>query len=76
MSLLQEIEQHGLADCEFNRNLLPDEITIGLHFTDIQEIDDSLTNDEARQVLQLMFRKEDWFDTETINSWIDYFKSI
>jgi hypothetical protein len=22
MSLLQEIEQHGLADCEFNRNLL------------------------------------------------------
>jgi hypothetical protein len=55
---------------------LPDEITIGLHFTDIQEIDDSLTNDEARQVLQLMFRKEDWFDTETINSWIKYFKSI
>jgi hypothetical protein len=55
---------------------LPDEITIGLHFTDIQEIDDSLTNDEARQVLQLMFRKEDWFDTETINSWIKYFKII
>ena len=24
MSLLQEIEQHGLADCEFNRNLLTD----------------------------------------------------
>ena len=22
MSLLQEIEQHGLADCEFNRNLI------------------------------------------------------
>jgi len=57
-------------------NYLPDEITIGLHFTDIQEIDDSLTNDEARQVLQLMIRKEDWFDTETINSWIHYFKSI
>jgi len=55
---------------------LPDEITIGLHFTDIQEIDSSLTNDEARQVLQLMIRKEDWFDTETINSWIHYFKSI
>lgn len=55
---------------------LPDEIIIGLHFTDIQEIDDSLTNDEARQVLQLMIRKEDWFDTETINSWIHYFKSI
>jgi hypothetical protein len=55
---------------------LPDEITIGLHFTDIQEIDNSLTNDEARQVLQLMIRKEDWFDTETINAWIHYFKSI
>jgi hypothetical protein len=25
MSLLQEIEQHGLADCEFNRNLLGDQ---------------------------------------------------
>lgn len=55
---------------------LPDEITIGLHFTDVQAIDDSLTNDEARQVLQLMIRKEDCFDTETINSWIHYFKSI
>jgi hypothetical protein len=22
MSLLQEIEQHGLADCEFNRNIM------------------------------------------------------
>ena len=55
---------------------LPDEASISLHFTDIQEIDDSLTNDEARQVLQLMIRKEDWFDTETINSWIHYFKSI
>ena len=54
---------------------LPDEITISLHFKDIQEIDDSLTNDEARQVLQLM-RREDWFDTETIKTWIDYFKSI
>jgi hypothetical protein len=55
---------------------LPDEISISLHFTDIQEVDDSLTNDEARQVLQLMIRREDWFDTETINSWIHYFKSI
>ena len=25
MSLLQEIEQHGLADCEFNRTLLGDQ---------------------------------------------------
>jgi len=54
---------------------LPDEITIGLHFTDIQAIDDSLSNDDARQVLQLMMRREDWFDSETIYSWIQYFKA-
>lgn len=51
MSLLQEIEKHGLADCEFNRTSLPDEISISWHFADIQEVDDSLTNDEARQIL-------------------------
>ena len=39
MSLLQEIEQHGLADCEFNRTLLPDEISINWHFTDIQSVE-------------------------------------
>jgi hypothetical protein len=55
---------------------LPDEISISLHFTDIQEVDDSLTNDEARQILQLMIRKEDFFDRETIDSYIHYFKSI
>lgn len=55
---------------------LPDEMTIGLHFTDVQAIDGSLTDDEARQVLQLMMRREDWFDTETIDSWIQYYKSI
>jgi hypothetical protein len=84
MSLLQEMQQHGLADCEYNRTLigdqtmtyLPDEISISLHFTDIQAIDDSLSNDDARQVLQLMMRREDWFDSETIYSWIQYFKSI
>lgn len=57
-------------------NHLPDEMTIGLHFKDIQAIDDSLTNDEARQILQLMMRREDWFDSETIDSWIQYYKAI
>lgn len=57
-------------------NYLPDEMTISLHFKDIQEIDDSLTNDEARQILQLMMRREDWFDSETIDSWIQYYKAI
>ena len=77
MSLLQEIEQHGLADCEFNRNLLPDEISINWHFTDVQEVDDSLTNDEARQVLQLIKHKHDaniGVNWEVIEAWIDYFK--
>jgi hypothetical protein len=59
MSLLQEMEKHGLADCEFNRNLLSDSISIEWHFTDIQEIDDTLTDDQARQVLQLLKKCHD-----------------
>ena len=58
---------------------LPDEITIKLnfHFTDIQEVDESLTNDEARQVLQLIANLDNSFiDKETIEAWIKYFKSI
>ena len=54
-------------------NNLPDEVTFTLHFTDIQQIDDSLTNDEAKQVLNLIRRKGEPFDTETIYSWIDFF---
>ena len=79
MSLLQEIEQHGLADCEFNRTLLPDEISINLHFADVQSVDDSLTNDEARQILQLIKNDHDatiginWI---VIEAWIGYFRSI
>ena len=57
-------------------NYLPDEIKISLHFKDIQEIDDSLTNDEARQVLQLMANVDDFIDKETIEAWVNYFKSI
>ena len=56
---------------------LPDEITISRHFTDIQERDDSLTNDEARQVLQLIKHKHDaniGINWETIEAWIDYYK--
>jgi hypothetical protein len=58
---------------------LPDEITISWHFTDIQDRDDSLTNDEARQVLQLIKDGHDaniGINWETIDAWIDYFKSI
>lgn len=58
---------------------LPDEISISWHFTDIQEVDDSLTNDEARQVLQLIKKNHDaniGINYETIEAWIDYFKAI
>ena len=58
---------------------LADEISITWHFTDVQEIDDSLTNDEARQVLQLIKKNHDaniGINWETIEAWIDYFKAI
>jgi hypothetical protein len=58
---------------------LPDEVSITWHFTDVQEVDDSLTNDEARKVLKLL---KDFHDStvginwDTIQATIDYFKSI
>ncbi len=58
---------------------LADEISISWHFTDIQEVDDSLTNDEARQILQLIKENHDaniGINWETIEEWIDYFKAI
>jgi len=61
------------------QNQLPDEINISWHFTDVQERDDSLTNDEARQVLQLIKQNHDatiGISWEVIDAWIDYFKSI
>jgi len=57
---------------------LPDEITISWHFTDVQDVDDSLTNEEARQVLQLIKKNHDatiGVNWESIEAWIDYFKS-
>jgi len=57
---------------------LPDEISISWHFADIQEIDDSLTNDEARQVLQLIKTGHDatfGVNWDTIQIWVDYFKA-
>jgi hypothetical protein len=78
MSLLQEIEQFGLADCEFNRKQLSDEITISWHFSDIQEVDDTLTNDEAREILHLMKEKHDaniGINWEVIDSWIDFYRA-
>ena len=59
-------------------NQLPDEINISWHFADIQEQDDTLTNDEARQILQLIKRNHDatiGINWETIDAWIKYFKA-
>jgi len=66
-----------IRGCEMEQ--LPDEITISWHFTDVQEVDDTLTNDEARKVLKLL---KDFHDStvginwDTIQATIDYFKSI
>jgi hypothetical protein len=58
---------------------LSDEISINWHFTDIQEVDDSLTNDEAKQVLQLIKKNHDaniGVNWDTIKAWVDYFKTV
>lgn len=60
-------------------NQLPDEINISWHFTDVQEQDDTLTNDEARQILQLMKHNHDatiGINWDVIDEWIRYFKTI
>jgi len=55
------------------QNQLPDSISLELHFTDLQDIDDTLTNDEARQILQLIQRKANVFDSEMLESWIEFY---
>jgi len=58
---------------------LSDEISINWHFTDVQEVDNSLTNDEARQVLQLIKKNHDatiGINWDIIRAWIDYFKTV
>lgn len=53
---------------------LPDEINIMFHFTCIQKFDNTLTKDEAKQVLRLMEQRENFHD-EKIQTWINYFKA-
>jgi hypothetical protein len=56
---------------------LPDEISITWSYEDVQEQDPTLTDDEARQVLQLIKHKHDaniGVNWEVIDAWIDYFK--
>jgi hypothetical protein len=55
-------------------NQLPDSISLDIHFTDIQEIDDTLTNDEARQILQLI--ADSGSNEIDIKAWIHYFNCI
>jgi hypothetical protein len=56
---------------------LQDEIVFNLHFTDIQCVDNSLTNEEARQIMHLIKRNyvADLFYNEMIDSWIQFYKS-
>jgi hypothetical protein len=56
---------------------LPDEIQISWHFTDVQEVDGTLTDDEARQVLNVIKKEHDaciGINWETIDIWIDFCK--
>jgi len=56
---------------------LPDEIVISWHMSDVQEVDSSLTDNEARQVLQLIKKNHDaniGVNWNTIDAWIDYYK--
>ena len=53
-----------------------DEVVINLHFTDIQYVDDSLTTDEARQIVELIATHELNIDDEMIQKWIDYYRAI
>ena len=58
---------------------LPDEITISWSYEDVQSEDPTLTDDEARHILQLMKANHDaaiGINWDTINATIDYFKSI
>jgi NifB/MoaA-like Fe-S oxidoreductase len=55
-------------------NQLPDSISITLHFTDLQDRDDTLTNEQARQILQLIQRKAAVFDSEMLDSFIEFYK--
>ena len=58
---------------------LPDEIAITWSYEDVQSEDPTLTDDEARQVLQLMKDGHDatiGINWDTINAWIHYFKSV
>jgi len=58
---------------------LPDEISITWSYEDVQSEDPTLTDDEARQILQLMKDGHDatiGINWDTINAWISYWKSI
>lgn len=52
MSLLQEMESHGLADCEFNRMLIEiDEVSLRLLFNDYLTCESKGVSDEVKLTL-------------------------
>lgn len=50
MSLLQEMETHGLADCEFNRKLLKDQYEVQEHTWGGWENNWSYEDDDGKSV--------------------------
>ena len=57
---------------------LPDEINIVWSIEDIKGIDSSLSDEQARQILQLILTKHDatiGVNWDVIQHWIDYFKN-
>jgi hypothetical protein len=59
MSLLQEMETHGLADCEFNRKLLAEEYEVQEHTLCGWENTWTTYDDEGNEVPSTFRTKED-----------------
>ena len=60
MSLLQEMEQHGLADCEFNNGLIDDYELINFIDQSGIALDDDLNEFRNEQGSIVIIPENDW----------------
>ena len=60
MSLLQEIEKHGLADCEFNNGLIDDYELINFIDQNGIALDDDLNEFRNEQGSIVIIPENDW----------------
>ena len=60
MSLLQEMEQHGLADCEFNNGLIDDYELINFIDQNGIALDDDLNEFRNEQGSIVIIPENDW----------------